>query len=186
VGMGTLIKHKPTPVSSGSTKVRVCVRTRPLTMREARGRRCLGVGSDRVVVGDKVFAFDDIYDENAVQADIYAGCIAGVIDGCFGGYNATVFAYGQTGSGTTRAGAVLVTFHRCSTPIPCPSYCRFALVLSFHSHFTCHFTLAPLHLSYLTPSTFCPTHHHPPSPTITHHHPPSPTHPPTHQARPIP
>jgi len=52
---------KPAPTTSkgaakgaSSTKVRVCVRCRPLTIREARGRRCLAVQADHLAVGDKV------------------------------------------------------------------------------------------------------------------------------------
>ena len=91
-----------TPSTSASSKVRVCVRSRPLTMREARGRRCLSMLPDRMMVGEKVFMFDDLYDEHVTQRDVYRHCIASLIDGCFEGFNATVFAYGQTGSGKTH------------------------------------------------------------------------------------
>jgi Kinesin motor domain len=85
-----------------SNKVRVCVRSRPLTIREARGRRCLSIINDRINIGDKSFFYDSVFDEYSTQADIYDTCIARLIEGCFQGFNATVFAYGQTGSGKTH------------------------------------------------------------------------------------
>ena len=95
-------KQKTISPSTSGTKVRVCVRSRPLTMREARGRRCLSMLPDRMMVGEKMFVFDDLYDEHVTQRDVYRHCIASLIDGCFEGYNATVLAYGQTGSGKTH------------------------------------------------------------------------------------
>jgi kinesin family protein 4/21/27 len=32
---------------------------------------------------------------------VFKHCVKPLVDGCFQGYNATVFAYGQTGSGKT-------------------------------------------------------------------------------------
>ena len=95
-------KQKMISSSTSATKVRVCVRSRPLTMREARGRRCLSMFPDRMMVGEKIFMFDDLYDEHVTQRDVYRQCIASLIDGCFEGFNATVLAYGQTGSGKTH------------------------------------------------------------------------------------
>lgn len=85
-----------------SSKVRVCVRSRPLSMKEARGKKCISVTKDKVTVGDKSFFFDDVYSETSTQADVYDGCVAGLVEGCFQGFNATIFAYGQTGSGKTH------------------------------------------------------------------------------------
>ena len=36
------------------------------------------------------------------QAEIYNSIVSRLVDGCFKGYNATVFAYGQTGTGKTH------------------------------------------------------------------------------------
>ena len=85
-----------------SSKVRVCVRSRPLSMKEARGRKCVSIVKDRITIGDKSFAFDDVYGETSTQMDVYDGCVGSLVDGCFLGYNATVLAYGQTGSGKTH------------------------------------------------------------------------------------
>ena len=77
-------------------KVRVCVRSRPPGPNEGRLRRAINVHKEKIVVGDKVFPFDAAYDENTTQIQIFHGCIENLIEGCFEGYNATVFAYGQT------------------------------------------------------------------------------------------
>ncbi|ESP04090.1 hypothetical protein LOTGIDRAFT_136727, partial [Lottia gigantea] len=50
---------------------------------------------------DKSFTYDYVYNILTAQETIYDSCIRHLIDGCFDGYNATVFAYGQTGSGKT-------------------------------------------------------------------------------------
>ncbi|GFO28017.1 kinesin-like protein, partial [Plakobranchus ocellatus] len=56
----------------------------------------------QVLLGkDKSFTFDHVFDTPTQQDDIYNTCVRGLIEGCFEGYNATVFAYGQTGSGKT-------------------------------------------------------------------------------------
>jgi kinesin family protein 4/21/27 len=56
-----------------------------------------------VLIGDKKFTFDYIFDEDSLQSELYTHCIKGFIKGCFEGYNATIFAYGQTGSGKTHS-----------------------------------------------------------------------------------
>uniref|UniRef100_A0A8C9JWH1 Kinesin-like protein KIF21A n=1 Tax=Panthera tigris altaica TaxID=74533 RepID=A0A8C9JWH1_PANTA len=49
----------------------------------------------------KAFTFDYVFDIDSQQEQIYTQCIEKLIEGCFEGYNATVFAYGQTGAGKT-------------------------------------------------------------------------------------
>jgi kinesin family member 3A len=82
-----------------SSKVRVAVRLKP----EARTlRRCaLAEGSNEVIVGAKRFTYDHVYNEETSQIDIYNECVHDLVEGCFKGYNGTLFAYGQTGSGKT-------------------------------------------------------------------------------------
>uniref|UniRef100_A0A4W3GPV7 Kinesin family member 21B n=1 Tax=Callorhinchus milii TaxID=7868 RepID=A0A4W3GPV7_CALMI len=59
-------------------------------------------GEPQVILGkDKAFTFDFVFDTEARQEEIYNACVYKLVDGCFEGYNATVFAYGQTGSGKT-------------------------------------------------------------------------------------
>uniref|UniRef100_A0A2K6F5U2 Kinesin-like protein KIF21A n=1 Tax=Propithecus coquereli TaxID=379532 RepID=A0A2K6F5U2_PROCO len=59
-------------------------------------------GEPQVFLGkDKAFTFDYVFDIDSHQEQIYIQCIEKLIEGCFEGYNATVFAYGQTGAGKT-------------------------------------------------------------------------------------
>jgi hypothetical protein len=86
----------PATVGSVDNKVRVCVRSRPPGPSELRGRKVVNVSRDRVSVGDKIFQFDQVFDERSEQPQIFESCVEGLITGCFEGYNGTVFAYGQT------------------------------------------------------------------------------------------
>uniref|UniRef100_A0A665WV28 Kinesin motor domain-containing protein n=1 Tax=Echeneis naucrates TaxID=173247 RepID=A0A665WV28_ECHNA len=59
-------------------------------------------GEPQVLLGkDKAFTYDFVFDIDSEQHCIYQACVYKLIEGCFEGYNATVFAYGQTGSGKT-------------------------------------------------------------------------------------
>uniref|UniRef100_A0A673CD88 Kinesin-like protein KIF21A n=1 Tax=Sphaeramia orbicularis TaxID=375764 RepID=A0A673CD88_9TELE len=59
-------------------------------------------GEPQVVLGkDKAFTYDYVFDMDTQQDAIYTHCTETLIEGCFEGYNATIFAYGQTGSGKT-------------------------------------------------------------------------------------
>uniref|UniRef100_A0A3B3SXC3 Kinesin family member 21A n=1 Tax=Paramormyrops kingsleyae TaxID=1676925 RepID=A0A3B3SXC3_9TELE len=59
-------------------------------------------GEPQVILGkDKAFTYDYVFDMDTQQDAIYANCTEKLIEGCFEGYNATIFAYGQTGSGKT-------------------------------------------------------------------------------------
>nr|XP_030147976.3 kinesin-like protein KIF21A isoform X1 [Taeniopygia guttata] len=59
-------------------------------------------GEPQVFLGkDKAFTFDYVFNIDSQQEEIYVQCIEKLIEGCFEGYNATVFAYGQTGAGKT-------------------------------------------------------------------------------------
>ncbi|XP_056242793.1 kinesin-like protein KIF21A isoform X6 [Seriola aureovittata] len=88
------------------SSVRVALRIRPQLAREKiEGCHiCTYVmpGEPQVILGkDKAFTYDYMFDMDSQQDSIYATCTEKLIDGCFEGYNATVFAYGQTGSGKT-------------------------------------------------------------------------------------
>lgn len=66
----------------------------PAFLLQVRGR------TQEVLVGESPpLAFDLIFDDGASQEDVYQAAARPLVDGCFMGYNATVFAYGQTGSG---------------------------------------------------------------------------------------
>uniref|UniRef100_A0A8C9XWJ3 Kinesin family member 21A n=1 Tax=Sander lucioperca TaxID=283035 RepID=A0A8C9XWJ3_SANLU len=59
-------------------------------------------GEPQLVLGkDKAFTYDHVFDMDTQQESIYTHCTESLIEGCFEGYNATIFAYGQTGSGKT-------------------------------------------------------------------------------------
>ncbi|KAG8439901.1 hypothetical protein GDO86_005894 [Hymenochirus boettgeri] len=88
------------------SSVRVALRIRPqLAKEKIEGCHiCTSVtpGEPQVVLGkDKAFTFDHVFDIESRQEEIYRQCTEKLIEGCFEGYNATVFAYGQTGSGKT-------------------------------------------------------------------------------------
>ncbi|KAM9845518.1 kinesin-like protein KIF21A [Aulostomus maculatus] len=95
-------------MSSGSdeSSVRVALRIRPqLAKEKIEGCHiCTYVmpGEPQVVLGkDKAFTYDYVFDMDTQQDAIYTHCTESLIEGCFEGYNATIFAYGQTGSGKT-------------------------------------------------------------------------------------
>ncbi|XP_041935532.1 kinesin-like protein KIF21A isoform X2 [Alosa sapidissima] len=88
------------------SSVRVALRVRPQLAREKiEGCHiCTFVtpGEPQVMLGkDKAFTYDFVFDMDATQDAIYSSCTEKLIEGCFEGYNATIFAYGQTGSGKT-------------------------------------------------------------------------------------
>ncbi|XP_067137025.1 kinesin-like protein KIF21A isoform X2 [Centruroides vittatus] len=90
---------------STDTCVRVAVRIRPQIAHEVNiCRICTTVtpGEPQILLGkDKAFTFDHVFDMHTVQESVYDTCVKDLVEGCFEGYNATVFAYGQTGSGKT-------------------------------------------------------------------------------------
>ncbi|TNM91392.1 hypothetical protein fugu_019772 [Takifugu bimaculatus] len=95
-------------MSSGpdESSVRVALRIRPqLAKEKIEGCHiCTFVmpGEPQVVLGkDKAFTYDHVFDIDTQQETIYQHCTGRLIEGCFEGYNATIFAYGQTGSGKT-------------------------------------------------------------------------------------
>ncbi|XP_029968795.1 kinesin-like protein KIF21A isoform X2 [Salarias fasciatus] len=88
------------------SSVRVALRIRPqLAKEKIEGCHiCTYVmpGEPQVVLGkDKAFTYDYVFDMDTQQDAIYTHCTERLIEGCFEGYNATIFAYGQTGSGKT-------------------------------------------------------------------------------------
>ncbi|XP_063053107.1 kinesin-like protein KIF21A isoform X2 [Engraulis encrasicolus] len=93
-------------VGQDESSVRVALRIRPQLAREKiEGCHiCTFVtpGEPQVMLGkDKAFTYDYVFDMDSQQDSIYANCTEKLIEGCFEGYNATIFAYGQTGSGKT-------------------------------------------------------------------------------------
>lgn len=77
---------------SVSARVGVFVRCRPLSTKEQMGKRCLSIANDTIHLGDKTFNFESVFGENTAQATIYDNCAKHLVEGCFLGYNGTVFA----------------------------------------------------------------------------------------------
>nr|XP_046240200.1 kinesin-like protein KIF21B isoform X5 [Scatophagus argus] len=92
--------------SQGDCCVKVALRIRPQMAKE-KIEGChvctlVTPGEPQVLLGkDKAFTYDFVFDVDSEQQNIYQACVYKLIEGCFEGYNATVFAYGQTGSGKT-------------------------------------------------------------------------------------
>uniref|UniRef100_A0AAQ5ZBG7 Kinesin motor domain-containing protein n=1 Tax=Amphiprion ocellaris TaxID=80972 RepID=A0AAQ5ZBG7_AMPOC len=92
--------------SQGDCCVKVALRIRPQMAKE-KIEGChvctlVTPGEPQVLLGkDKAFTYDFVFDIDSEQHHIYQACVYKLIEGCFEGYNATVFAYGQTGSGKT-------------------------------------------------------------------------------------
>nr|XP_038025831.1 kinesin-like protein KIF24 isoform X2 [Anas platyrhynchos]XP_038025832.1 kinesin-like protein KIF24 isoform X2 [Anas platyrhynchos]XP_038025833.1 kinesin-like protein KIF24 isoform X2 [Anas platyrhynchos] len=108
--------EKETPWTE-SEKIRVCVRKRPLGLREERrGEVNIITVKDKetLLLHEKkeavdltqyilqhVFYFDEVFGESCTNHDVYMKTAHPLIQHIFNGGNATCFAYGQTGAGKT-------------------------------------------------------------------------------------
>ncbi|XP_010078029.1 PREDICTED: kinesin-like protein KIF24 [Pterocles gutturalis] len=108
--------EKETPWTE-SEKIRVCVRKRPLGLREERrGELNIITVKDKetLLLHEKkeavdltqyilqhVFYFDEVFGESCTNQDVYMKTAHPLIQHIFNGGNATCFAYGQTGAGKT-------------------------------------------------------------------------------------
>ncbi|NXY18876.1 KIF24 protein, partial [Atrichornis clamosus] len=108
--------EKDTPWTE-SEKIRVCVRKRPLCLREERrGEVNIITVKDKetLLLHEKkeavdltqyilqhVFYFDEVFGESCTNQDVYMKTAHPLIQHIFNGGNATCFAYGQTGAGKT-------------------------------------------------------------------------------------
>ncbi|NXO67648.1 KIF24 protein, partial [Phainopepla nitens] len=107
---------KETPWTE-SEKIRVCVRKRPLCLKEERrGEVNIITVKDKetLLLHEKkeavdltqyilqhVFYFDEVFGESCTNQDVYMKTAYPLIQHIFNGGNATCFAYGQTGAGKT-------------------------------------------------------------------------------------
>ncbi|XP_007522918.2 kinesin-like protein KIF24 isoform X2 [Erinaceus europaeus] len=98
-------------------KIRVCVRKRPLGLRELRrgevniitveNKETLFVHEKKEAVDltqyilQHVFYFDEVFGETCTNRDVYMKTTHPLIQHVFNGGSATCFAYGQTGAGKT-------------------------------------------------------------------------------------
>ncbi|XP_059171557.1 mucin-5AC-like isoform X2 [Physella acuta] len=102
----------------GEEKIKVCVRKRPLTKKEQKGKEedIVTVESTNMLVINEPklavdltaftlqheFLFDEVFDENCSNEDVYIRAARPLISCVFNGGTATCFAYGQTGAGKTH------------------------------------------------------------------------------------
>ncbi|NWT99963.1 KIF24 protein, partial [Urocynchramus pylzowi] len=107
---------KETPWTE-SERIRVCVRKRPLCLREERrgesniitvkNKETLLVHERKEAVDltqyilQHVFYFDEVFEESCTNQEVYMKTAYPLIQHIFNGGNATCFAYGQTGAGKT-------------------------------------------------------------------------------------
>ncbi|XP_033100035.1 kinesin-like protein KIF21B isoform X7 [Anneissia japonica] len=93
-------------MADDESAVSVAVRIRPQLAKEkiSMCRVCVSItpGLPQVVLGpERMFTYDSVFSMDSTQESLYNSTVHRLIEGCFEGYNATVFAYGQTGSGKT-------------------------------------------------------------------------------------
>ncbi len=74
------------------SKIKVALRCRPFLSNETNKRKALNFSTDSVVIGDKKYQFEQVFDERSSQTDVYEFCVKSLVEGCFEGYNGTVFA----------------------------------------------------------------------------------------------
>lgn len=101
-----------------SSCVQVAVRVRPLLALEGDDECCVQVlrhntsyhGSKAPTITNSIqiggssgpqYTFDQVFDMETTQIQIYESRVAPLIGSCLDGYNATILAYGQTGSGVS-------------------------------------------------------------------------------------
>ncbi|KAG0439217.1 Chromosome-associated kinesin KIF4 [Dictyocoela muelleri] len=77
-----------------NSKIQVHIRIRPGTDNSTT------IDGNNIIVGNKNYNFDIIYDPEADQSEIFTN-VEPLLKNTIEGYNATIFAYGQTGSGKT-------------------------------------------------------------------------------------
>ncbi|EFJ51094.1 kinesin-like protein [Volvox carteri f. nagariensis] len=93
--------------------VKVAVRCRPLNSKEKADNRAVIVEVDGKIgqvtlhnpKGDeppKTFTFDNAFDWNVTQKEVYDVVARPIVNSVADGYNGTIFAYGQTGTGKTH------------------------------------------------------------------------------------
>ncbi|PRW20240.1 phragmoplast orienting kinesin-1 isoform X1 [Chlorella sorokiniana] len=99
------------PTPSSSDNIRVYVRVRPPSSREAAAGvpPCLDVlGGQTVVLSEAgrldpfTATFDRVFGPEAGQEEVYAAVGAQMVENCLAGFNSSIFVYGQTGAGKTH------------------------------------------------------------------------------------
>ncbi|CAK75209.1 unnamed protein product (macronuclear) [Paramecium tetraurelia] len=97
--------------------VQVAVRIRPLNQKEiiAKEQSCLKSDRNSIILpqNGKSFSFDQVFNQDSSQDQIFQCCVTNLILRCFEGYNSTILAYGQTGSGKTYTMGTSSIDHDC-------------------------------------------------------------------------
>jgi len=85
--------------------IQVVVRFRPLNERETFGNIHIDKNLNIINVTDRNskhdFKFDNVFEENSTQKEIYENVAQPAVESVCNGYNSTIFAYGSSGSGKT-------------------------------------------------------------------------------------
>lgn len=93
------LRQNPPMSVAATSRVRVGVRIRPLSAKEAsEGGVAVvdGRAFDRVVsLSKRTFTYDSVFGPGVSQAELYGDAAPPLLDAFLGGYNATVIAYGQ-------------------------------------------------------------------------------------------
>ncbi|TKY46982.1 Kinesin protein KIN12A [Spatholobus suberectus] len=90
------------PFSHTDSHVKVVVRIRPENSSGKEGDwKIKKVSSDGLCVGDRTFTFDEVFDANSNQEDVFQSVGVPLVRNALAGYNTTILSYGQSGSGKT-------------------------------------------------------------------------------------
>lgn len=85
--------------------IQVFCRVRPLNESEKKNGSITVVkyqAKDTVVVAGKPYVYDNVFQPNETQENVYKGAARHIVQDVLNGYNGTIFAYGQTSSGKTH------------------------------------------------------------------------------------
>jgi kinesin family protein 3/17 len=96
-----------------SENVKVVIRCRPINIKEL-DRGCkqiieiqpelhsITINKDGDEKLSKQFTFDNVYDGDSRQENVYSDVAFSLVESVLSGFNGTIFAYGQTGCGKTH------------------------------------------------------------------------------------
>ncbi|ESW18576.1 hypothetical protein PHAVU_006G052700 [Phaseolus vulgaris] len=94
---------KPTdPFPQSNSHVKVVVRIKPENINGKEGDwEIKKVSSDALCIGDIKFMFDEVFDGNSNQEDVFQSVGVPLVRNALAGYNTTILSFGQSGSGKT-------------------------------------------------------------------------------------
>ncbi|KAI9494935.1 P-loop containing nucleoside triphosphate hydrolase protein [Zychaea mexicana] len=158
--------HHQSTITSTTTssdlhqRIRVCVRKRPLSKKETMlgdtdvapvvGARTIQVNAPKTKVDltrfteQHSFTFDDVFDSNTGNLNIYRRTALPLVEYMFSGGKATCFAYGQTGSGKTytmldpQHGLYVRAAHDIFAMLGLPQYAHLSAWVGFYEIYQGH------------------------------------------------